>query len=216
MRRSERRFAPECQQVESRTLLGSLVGAPTVKTSVVHAQALSRAALAAPPPPVMYLGEFESPVLGQGNYRYNPVVPGVYFSGLSGISGNKSAFTAKNPDAPQGKQVGFIQNNGAVTFSSQRAPISGFYCVILYATGRANYGGIQSIRLSLVGDSGGSAITTITTNSTTYNAYVTPLVYFLAGANLSVNVVGLTTAGDNTAFIDHVAILRVTTPLPLK
>ncbi|HYD36587.1 MAG TPA: hypothetical protein VEA60_03180, partial [Allosphingosinicella sp.] len=52
---------------------------------------------------------FESPDLGNG-YQYNPSVPGITFSPMSGITSNNTAWGF--PDAPHGDQVGFIQSYG--------------------------------------------------------------------------------------------------------
>jgi hypothetical protein len=58
-------------------------------------------------------GSFESPVVGSGGYRYNPGDSTWDFAGDSGLSGNGSAFTSGNPNAPDGEQVAFVQLTGS-------------------------------------------------------------------------------------------------------
>jgi len=89
------------------------------------------------------------PSVGAGNYDDNPAgsawtwVP-VWGGGQSGISGNGSAFTSGNPNAPAGAQVAFIQGNNYaiqdVCFQN-----AGTYHVRLLAAQRGTYnnGGLQ-------------------------------------------------------------------------
>src|SRR5439155_1641517 len=58
-------------------------------------------------------GGFESPSLGAGSFQYDPAGTPWTFVGGAGVSGNGSAFTSGNPDAPEGTQVGFLQVDGA-------------------------------------------------------------------------------------------------------
>ena len=59
---------------------------------------------------------FENPNLGSGNsaFQYDPAASTWSFSGTAGVAGNSSGFTAANPTAPQGSQVGFIQAIGTI------------------------------------------------------------------------------------------------------
>jgi len=101
------------------------------------------------PTPVFANPGFEVPSVGAGNYDDNPAgsawtwVP-VWGGGQSGISGNGSAFTSGNPNAPAGAQVAFIQGNNYaiqdVCFQN-----AGTYHVRLLAAQRGTYnnGGLQ-------------------------------------------------------------------------
>ena len=60
---------------------------------------------------------FEQPSLGSGSYAYAPTGTAWTFAGSAGISGNGSAFTSGNPSAPEGSQVGFVQNTGSISQS---------------------------------------------------------------------------------------------------
>jgi RHS repeat-associated protein len=60
-------------------------------------------------------GSFEVPDLGNGNYEYRPAGGTWSFVDNSGISGNGSTFTAGNPPAPDGDQVGFLQETCSIS-----------------------------------------------------------------------------------------------------
>lgn len=62
--------------------------------------------------PLTNLG-FETPSVSVSGFAYNPVTADWVYSGLSGITGNATAFTSGNPVAPQGVQVAFLQNGGS-------------------------------------------------------------------------------------------------------
>ena len=87
---------------------------------------------------------FESPSQrsGESAYAYDPKGSTWSFSGGAGLAGNGSAFTAGNPDAPQGSQVAFIQRTGTasqvVVFPSASA---GSYQITLSAAQRGNHSG---------------------------------------------------------------------------
>src|SRR5439155_59661 len=67
------------------------------------------------PPPAN--SSFETPNIGNGNYRYNPAGGSWTFSGASpngsGIVANGSGFN--NPNAPQGVQAAFVQEFGTIS-----------------------------------------------------------------------------------------------------
>src|SRR6185369_12473834 len=70
---------------------------------------------------------FETPALGAGQFQYDPVGTSWTIDSGGGISANNSAFTAANPNAPEGVQIAFIQGNGVV-----RQQISGFSAGVTY------------------------------------------------------------------------------------
>jgi fibronectin type 3 domain-containing protein len=70
---------------------------------------------------------FETPVLSSGQFQYNPTGTSWTIDSGGGISANNSAFTASNPNAPEGVQIAFIQGNGVV-----RQTISGFNAGVTY------------------------------------------------------------------------------------
>ena len=59
---------------------------------------------------------FESPTVGTdsyGDFLYAPTGTPWTFSGDAGVAGNGSGFTSGNPNAPEGTQVGFLQETGS-------------------------------------------------------------------------------------------------------
>jgi hypothetical protein len=63
----------------------------------------------------------ESPSLGASQFQYRPVATPWFYSGGAGVAGNGSGFTASNPKAPEGTQVGFLQGTGS--FSYRQCPL---------------------------------------------------------------------------------------------
>ena len=102
-------------------------------------------------------GSFETPNVGNGSFQYNPTGGTWTFSPSSGISGNGSGFTGGNPDAPDGTQVGILQQNGSI---SQTMNLSaGTYVLNFQAAQRGNGNAtFQQFRASLtpLGSNGGS------------------------------------------------------------
>jgi hypothetical protein len=145
---------------------------------------------------------FESPVVGAGNFQYAPAGTPWAFAGGAGVSGNGSAFTAANPPAPEGAQVGFLQGTGS---SSQADPgwDAGAYTISFQAAQRANYGTSREDFQVLVD---GIVVGTFTPSGTAYSTYATAAFTVTAGSH-TIALQGLDSAGgDNTAFLDDVLI----------
>jgi uncharacterized repeat protein (TIGR01451 family) len=162
----------------------------------------------APPPPAQLQdGGFETPSLGSGGsaYQYDPAASPWFFAGQAGVSGNGSGFTSANPSAPQGSQVAFLQNAGS--FSQQVTLAAGTYAISFSAAQRANFqSSIQTFQVRIDGVAVGT-FTPSTTSYVTYSANFT-----VAAGTHTIAFVGLNpNGGDNTAFIDQVAI---TSPPP--
>ncbi len=147
-------------------------------------------------------GSFETPNIGSGSsaYRYNPTGSAWTFTGSAGLTGNGSAFTSGNPNAPQGSQVAFVQTTGSIsqTFSLT----AGTYTVSFNAAQRGNYqSSSQTVRVLI----DGVAVGTITPSGASYASYSTGVFTVAAGAH-TLTFVGLNpNGGDNTAFLDQVA-----------
>jgi uncharacterized repeat protein (TIGR01451 family) len=157
---------------------------------------------AAPPPPSQLQdGGFEAPSLGSGGgaYQYDPAASPWSFVGLAGVSGNGSAFTSGNPSAPQGGQVAFLQGTGS--FTQQVNFSAGTYSLSFSAAQRAANQSSQTFKVLV----DGTVVGTFTPSSTSYASFSTS---FTVGAGVhSIVFVGLNpNGGDNTAFIDQVAI----------
>ena len=148
---------------------------------------------------------FETPSLGDGNFTYGTTGASWAFLGSSGISNNNSGFTDGNPDAPQGDQVGILQENGS--FSQT---ISGFasgksYDMTFYAAQRDGYPQ-QSISVQL----GGLSLGTFVPENTTYQ------LFRIEGINPGTGSYTLTFTGlnpynqDETVFVDDIVITSET------
>lgn len=168
---------------------------------------------------------FEAPVVGSGSsaYVYNPLGTPWTFSSGSGVSGNGSGFTAGNPNAPEGAQVGFVQatgtisqaidgfSNGSYTFQFQSAQ---------RGSGDGNPGPDSQNLQVLVDNAPLFGADGLTPVGTSYQLYTTDPIALSAGTH-TLTFQGLNTAaagmpgytGDNTAFIDGVGINRVA-PVP--
>ena len=150
-------------------------------------------------------GGFESPSVGSGSsaYSYDPTGTPWTYSGYAGVSGNGSAFTSGNSNAPEGAQVGFVQITGSMSQSLSLA--AGTYAVSFLAVKRGNGGGNEDFRVSVDGTSVG----TFKPSSTSYANLVTAEFTVTAGSH-TIAFTGLDTAGgDNTAFIDAVKLLQI-------
>jgi alpha-L-rhamnosidase len=155
---------------------------------------------------------FEAPVIS--TYQYNP--PGgswtfVPLSGVngSGITGNGSGFTSSNSNAPEGKQVAFLQGTGTITQA-----ISGFlpganYSLRFLAAQRASYnGGGQTWQVKL-----DNTVIGTYAPAESASSYATYTAAFTATAMThTLSFVGTDThGGDNTIFLDNVGF-QITAP----
>lgn len=156
---------------------------------------------------------FESPALASGNYSYSPANASWNFSAQVGNSGagtsaNNSAFTSGNPGAPWGQCVGFIQSTGSIS-QVITSSVPGEWTVVLSAAQRASQpgGGRQTINITI----DGSAIGSFTpTTEGSYGVYSATSSYLAAGTH-TLALLG-TSAADNTAFVDNVAVSVIDFP----
>jgi acetolactate synthase regulatory subunit len=149
-------------------------------------------------------GSFESPGLAASTYAYQPDGSPWQFGPDTGVSSNGSDFTSNNSTAPDGSQVAFIQDGGAMSQSLYLS--AGAYTLSLMAAQRAGQSNNQEIQVWI----DNVAVGTITPNSTSYSSYETPEFTVAAGPH-TVRFVGLNPeSGNNTVFIDLVAITAAT------
>jgi hypothetical protein len=144
---------------------------------------------------------FESPVLGAGKFLYNPAGTPWVYTGNAGVAANGSGFTAANPSAPEGTQVGFLQQTGS--FSQTVAGLAaGTYQLSFQAAQRANS---QSSRQDFRVLVDGVAVGTFTPSGTSYSSLTAT--FTVAAGSHTITFQGLdSAAGDNTAFIDNVRL----------
>ena len=145
--------------------------------------------------------------LGRVGLPVRPPASPWLFVGQAGVSGNGSDFTSGNPVAPQGSQVAFLQNAGS--FSQQVTLSAGTYDLSFSAAQRAMY---QSSSQTFQVRVDGVRVATFTPTGTSYATYSTGAFAVEDGIH-TITFVGLNpNGGDNTAFIDQVALSAV--PLP--
>ena len=158
---------------------------------------------------------FETPSVGSGNYAYTPGGAAWTFSVNndlygSGIVANGSGFG--NPNAPEGAQAAFVQSYGSIVQT-----LSGFlpgtnYTITYSASQRSGadqHGGqswnVMIDNLVISSNSPGS------TSYTTYTAGFTAWAPFHTLSFLGTDLAG----GDNTVFIDNVAISPPLVQIPV-
>jgi hypothetical protein len=150
--------------------------------------------------------DFEAPSVGVGKYQayqYAPAgTPWTYTGSAAGVAGNGSGFTAGNPDAPEGTQVGFLQGIGAF---SQDVPgwAAGTYQISFDAAQRGN---IQASHQDFQVLVDGNVVGTFTPAGTGYATYTTAAFSVAAGTHTIMFLGRDSAGGDNTAFIDKVQV----------
>lgn len=151
--------------------------------------------------PTVADASFEIPVLGHAKYQYCPTGSSWTFNNAAGIAANGSAFTANNPNAPRGRQVAFLQGTGS--FSQTISFRAGSYQISFYAAQRKGVNkSVQNFQVLIDGD----VVGTFTPTSFEYKRYSSGAFTVAAGSHV-LTFQGLdSNGGDNTAFIDVVAI----------
>ena len=150
---------------------------------------------------------FEQDVVGSGKFQYDPIGSPWTFANSSGISGNNSNFTAGNPPAPQGVQVAFLQETCSIS-QNVAGWAAGSYVISFDAAQRGNFG-TSHANFNVLVD--GAVVGSFTPTGTSYQSYTTAAFTVTAGAH-TITFQGLNSAGgDNTAFIDEVAMAPVST-----
>ncbi len=102
-------------------------------------------------------GSFESPTVT--DYQVDPTNAVWNFSGSAGIAANGGTYTSHNPNAPDGNQVAFIQNNGSLWLSWPTLP--GTYTLSFQATQRgSNNNSYQQLRVNMRPSPGPTSVKT--------------------------------------------------------
>ena len=134
-------------------------------------------------------------------FQYDPAGTPWAYAGGAGVAGNGSGFTAGNPDAPEGTQVGFLQGTGSFR---QDVPdwAAGTYQISFDAAQRGNY----RHRAGLPGPGRWQRRGHLHAPGTSYATYTT-VAFTVAAGTHTIGFQGLDTAGgDNTAFLDQIVI----------
>jgi hypothetical protein len=170
--------------------------------SLAHAQIVSN-------------GSFELPNIPDNSHEYIPVAPAWTFTRGAGIIDPLSAFVS--PPAPDGEQVGFIQENNPETplasfEQSLILPATGVYVLSYLEAGRPIAGAATgNLTYDIFLDN-----TLIHTDTTFSNQVFTPvLVNFIGAAGshtLKFEESLIQVAGDQTGFFDQIQITAVPEP----
>ncbi len=150
--------------------------------------------------------QIQVPGTGYFGFIADPTSSSWSFSGSAGVSSNGSGYTGGNPNTPDGTQVGFIQEQGAIRQTITN-PVAGDYSLSFAIAQRGNGGVSQTVQVWL----DGTAIGTFTPGSTAYQTVATSTFYMTAGTHL-ITFQGMNNGGDGTAFIDQVTLTPDPTP----
>ncbi|MBB6671240.1 hypothetical protein [Cohnella nanjingensis] len=137
---------------------------------------------------------FEAPVTA--NYTYGPISSGWTFANYTGVQRNGSDFGTQS--APDGVQTAFIQHDAA--FEQSVSLSAGMHTVGFKAAMRTNFGGRQTFDVYF----DNRKIGTFSPSTETFAVFETRAFYATAGTHV-IKFKGATT-GDNTAFVDSVAV----------
>ena len=144
---------------------------------------------------------------GGGSYVYNPSGSAWTFVGNAGISGNGSAFTNGDPNAPAGSQVAFLQTTGTISQSVTFAA-AGSYQLSFQSIQRV--GNQQDFQVLV----DGNVVGTFQPTGSSYQFFATSSFTASAGSH-TITFKGLNTiGGDNTAFLDAVNLVGLATSTP--
>ena len=147
-------------------------------------------------------GGFETPALAPGTFQVNPGGTPWTFQMSAGISQNGSGFTARNPNAPEGSQVAFIQALGSISQTVTLA--AGTYDVTFSAAQRANVQASAQTFDVLIDGAVVSSFNNLT--GTSYSPLITASFTVGSGSHV-LEIQGTDMAGgDNTVLVDEVAI----------
>jgi hypothetical protein len=159
------------------------------------------------PPAVPTIGDsgFEQIPVGAAGYLVDPSGSAWMFSGAagsgSGVTGNNSALTSGNPNAPDGKQVAYLQGDGTIT-QSVDGWAAGTYTISFDAAQRENYPGAEDFEVLIDGNVVGTYDPDAT--ATTYTMDTTNTFMVAAGAH-TIEFEGMD--GDPySVFLDEVKI----------
>jgi hypothetical protein len=146
---------------------------------------------------------FEQPSVGS-SVVYDPTGTPFTYLGDAGVAGNGSTLTSGNPDAPQGTQVGFLQDTGS--FSAGGSLAAGTYTISFMAAQAAGNLGTQSFQIMMDGTAIGSPIMPADIN---YTAGTVTFTTTATGMH-TFNFVGLDNSGQmNTVLLDELALYAV-------
>ena len=140
---------------------------------------------------------FETPVVGNGNYQYNPSGGSWTFGGTSGLIGNGSGFS--NPNALEGIQAAFIQYHGTISQTISGLTPGQAYTLSYFAAQRPGNSQTWNVKID------NTVIQTNSAGGTSYAIYAATFIATAATHVLSFVGTDLGGSGD-TVFIDNVRV----------
>jgi hypothetical protein len=146
---------------------------------------------------------FEGPYLAGGRAS-SPAGASWTFAGTSGVTGNRSALTSGNPNAPQGAQVAFLGPTGDISQMVSGWAAGAYQLRFFAAQGAAN-STPQSFQVLI----DGKVVGTFRPGSTAYAQYTTRS-FTVTGGPHTIEFQALNADGGNgTVFLDNVEVLPV-------
>ena len=156
-----------------------------------------------PPIVTIYNAGFESPATG--GTANGPMVNGWTFSARAGVQHNDSVFNPASP-APEGERTAYLKSDSGLGSSlSQTVTFpAGRFAIEFWVANRADFGGLQEIDVRVDGELVGQAFP----GQDGVYTLVTTEAFDVEAGQHTIEFVGTTTEGDNTAFIDAVRVVE--------
>ena len=161
------------------------------------------------PPPVATATSFAdagfetNPANANGSgFVYGPTGSAWNFKGTAGVAANRSGFTVSNPDAPEGRQVAFLQNQGSISQTITNLA-AGTYHISFAMAQRANYTNTSETFQVLVDN---QVVGIFTTSGTSYQSNSSSGFSLGAGSHVF-TFQGMNRWGDSTALLDAVSLV---------
>ena len=146
---------------------------------------------------------YERVQVGAGEFQYRPTGSPWSFSDGAGLVANGSGFTSGNPNARRGNQVVFLEERGSFT-QTVTDFAAGSYLLTFDAAQRGNHQASEQNFNVLID---GEVVGTFIPWGTSYQSYSTAVFTVTNAGPLPITFQGLDIAGgDNTAFVDQIAI----------
>ena len=153
---------------------------------------------------------FEGPALAAGTYQRDPAGSAWAFTRYAGVVTNGSTpLTSGNPDAPQGNQVGYIQDDSSSISQAVAGWAAGSYTISFQAAQRGDNPTPSVEDFEVLVD--GASVGTFQPSGADYQACTTSPFTVTAGSH-TIEFLGIDShGGDNSALIDQVGIALATT-----
>ncbi len=179
----------------------SFVSTTTDGERTAYLDAITLESIEIPAWPQLENAGFESPAI-TSSHGVSGGGDGWTFNERAGMQRNGSAFGAA--DAPEGTQSALLQTNGGIAGAISQTIVfpAGSYSISFQAAKRASFGGQQSFAVYI----DDTVLGSYTPTSGSYQAFTTDGFAIEKPGRHTIRFAATTTTGDNTAFIDAIAI----------